>query len=346
MKILIIEDELMIRKGLRHQLECMDFQELKLEGIWEAEDGTEAEVLLDSLSFDIVFTDINMPEMDGITLLENWAKLHHDTQWVILSGHDSFQYAQKAISHGVKDYILKPLTKRKLSETVARLLDNLRKESDDFIEIHELENVLQSLEEAIWVLDEELVKKTVACWSERIDQKQVKSSYYQNVMNHLLQTLVKRINQKGSIRLEGTFLVSEKQNNEITNQFIDHCQKIIETVRYQRKGKVIDPIEAAKNYMMKNVGAKVNLDDVAQKLGLNSSYFSQLFKRETGQTFVEYRIHLRMEIAKKLLEQRNLRIIDISSEIGYDDAPHFTKTFKKYTGCSPTEYRQLLGIEV
>jgi len=52
-----------------------------------------------------------------------------------------------------------------------------------------------------------------------------------------------------------------------------------------------------------------------------------------------------MEKAKKLLEIAHYRITDISSEVGYADHPHFTKTFKKYTGQLPSEYRQMLGID-
>ena len=345
MKILIIEDEFMIRKKLRHLLEHSEIEGMCIDEILEAEDGIDADLLLQDQAFDIVFTDINMPEMDGLSLLEKSANYHPAAQWVIISGHDSFQYAQQAIYHGAKDYLLKPITKNKLNETMQRLVENIKREQNNFIEIDEIEEMLANLESAIWVLDEELVKETMGAWGDKVEKKHLKLSYYQSVMSHLLTTLVDRINQKGSISLDVTYHLMGEHINQITTQFVESCLNVIDITKVQRKGKLIDPIEAAKDYMRKNVCAKVNLEDVAQILGLNSSYFSQLFKRETGQTFVDFRIHLRMEAAKQLLERSNLRIIDISSEIGYDDAPHFTKTFKKYTGISPKEYRQSLGIK-
>ncbi|WP_456276475.1 helix-turn-helix domain-containing protein [Bacillus sp. AK128] len=345
MKILIIEDEFMIRKGIRHQLENMDLPDIHIESIWEAEDGIEADELLVSHTFDIVFTDINMPDMDGLTLLGKWEMSHPNTQWVIISGHDSFHFAQKAIIHGARDYLLKPVTRRKLTTTFERLVANYKERQLDFIEVNEMDEILDLLEGALWVLNEEMMIKTITDWANKIEKKQLHSSYYQHVLNHLLQTLVERIDQKGSINLDLTFDINGNTFKEITNAFITHCQTMIEAIRHQRKGKMIDPIEAAKEYMISKIGEKVNLDDVAERLGFNPSYFSQLFKRETGQTFVEYRINLRMEVAKKLLERNEMRIIDICSEIGYDDAPHFTKTFKKYTGFSPTEYRKSLGID-
>jgi two-component system, response regulator YesN len=345
MKILIIEDEFMIRKKLRHLLEHSQFEGMYIDEILEAEDGIDADLLLQHQAFDIVFTDINLPEMDGLSLLEKSANYHPTAQWVILSGYDSFQYAQQAIYHGAKDYLLKPITKNKLNETMQRLVENIKREQNNFIEIDEMEEMLANLESAIWVLDRERVKETIGTWADKVEKKHLKLSYYQSVMNHLLKTLVDRINQKGSISLDVTFGLIGAQINQITSHFMDSCLNVIDITRVQRKGKLIDPIEAAKEYMAKNVCAKVNLEDVAQILGLNSCYFSQLFKRETGQTFIEYRIHLRIETAKQLLERSNLRIIDISSEIGYDDPTHFTKTFKKYTGISPREYRQSLGIK-
>jgi two-component system, response regulator YesN len=346
MKILIIEDEFIIRKALRHLLEHLELEGVCIHEILEAEDGIDADILLQQESFDIVFTDINMPEMDGLSLLAKASNYNPAAQWVILSGYDSFKFAQRAILHGAKDYLLKPITKEKLSETMLRLAENIKKEQNDFIDIKEIEGMLVDLESSIWVLNENLVIETIEKWIEKMEKKQLKLSYYQNVINHLLKTLVDRINQKGSISLDAALCISGESINQITSEFQDICIQMINKTRSQRKGKIIDPIEAAKEYMLKNVCDKINLDDVAQKLGLNSSYFSQLFKRETGQTFVEYRIHLRMETAKQLLERSDLRIIDISSEIGYDDAPHFAKTFKKYTGISPKEYRQSLGIEV
>lgn len=336
----------MIRKGIRHQLGNLDFQGICIEEIMEAEDGIEADELLLTHSYDIIFTDINMPDMDGLTLLSKWADQHKNTQWVIISGHDSFQYAQKAICHGAKDYILKPITREKIVTTFERLVATYKSKQIDFIEVKEIDLMLSILVEAIWVLDEEGMRDTIVEWAYKIDKKQVHLSYYQNVLNDMLRTLVERLDRKGSINLNTSFEIVGNTTEEMTILFIEHCQTMIKTVREQRKGKIIDPIEAAKEYMLKNIGEKVNLDDVAQRLGFNSSYFSQLFKKETGQTFVEYRINLRMEVAKKLLEQNEMRIIDICNEIGYDDAPHFTKTFKKYTGYSPTEYRNSLGIDV
>lgn len=341
----MIEDEHMVRKRICYLLRQLNFGVNTDVEMYEAEDAFEAEELLITHSFDIVLSDINMPDRDGLSLLSKWYEVYPHTQWVIISGYDSFQYAQRAMVYGVKDYLLKPISKDKLSETVDRLVENIKKKNNDFIKISEIENILIKLEEVIWFMNEELVQKTVNEWENEVEKKDFGTHYYRNLMNHLINTLSNRINQKGSIQLDCSYILTGNNIESITREFVQSCHKIIDEIRIQRKGKLIDPIEAAKQYMEKNVCARVNLDDVAQRLGLNSSYFSQLFKKETGQTFVEYRTQLRMETAKRLLESSDLRIIDISNEIGYDDATHFTKMFKKHTGYSPKEYRNLLGIK-
>ena len=104
----------------------------------------------------------------------------------------------------------------------------------------------------------------------------------------------------------------------------------------KRKGKLKDPVEEAKQYIETHLAEEVSLEEVAGRIGLNASYFSQLFKQSTQETFVQYRTRRRMEKAKKLLAQPHYRITDISGEVGYADHPHFTKTFKKHTGLLPS----------
>lgn len=65
----------------------------------------------------------------------------------------------------------------------------------------------------------------------------------------------------------------------------------------------------------------------------------------TGETFVHYRIRRRMEEARRLLAVPTMTISDISIHVGYEDYPHFTKTFKNLVGVSPSEYRASFGIE-
>ena len=86
----------------------------------------------------------------------------------------------------------------------------------------------------------------------------------------------------------------------------------------------------------------INLNCVADFINMSPNYFSTLFSQETGQTFIEYLTKLRINKACELLTTTNLKPIDISLEVGYQDSHYFSTLFKKETGCTPKEYRNKL----
>lgn len=92
-------------------------------------------------------------------------------------------------------------------------------------------------------------------------------------------------------------------------------------------------------YVSLRLGSRISLDEVADHLHLNSSYFSRLFKKETGTTFIEYVTKLKMERAKELLDGTNSTVGEICEQLGYDNQSYFIKTFKLHAGVTPVEYR-------
>ncbi|MFJ7727935.1 response regulator [Neobacillus sp. NPDC097160] len=98
-------------------------------------------------------------------------------------------------------------------------------------------------------------------------------------------------------------------------------------------------IENACKYILDNLHRKITLDEVANYLHLNSSYFSRLFKKEIGENFVKFVVKLKMNRAKDLLEQTNYTILEISDMLGYENQSYFNKTFKSLEGLAPIEYR-------
>ena len=118
----------------------------------------------------------------------------------------------------------------------------------------------------------------------------------------------------------------EKFTSSLTHQFED----------YKNKQK----IQQAVVYIRDNFDKDLNMAVVSNYISMNYSLFSYAFKQYTGTNFVNFLKDIRMEKAKELLEKTDLRIIEISQKIGYENEKHFMKIFKVSFGVSPTEYRK------
>ena len=102
----------------------------------------------------------------------------------------------------------------------------------------------------------------------------------------------------------------------------------------------MDPrVKRAIELMETNLKAKLRADHVAQELGLSVSRLQHLFKHDTGTTLIRYLQKVRIERARKLLEETHLSVKQIISEVGAGDASHFIRAFRKAQGLSPKRYR-------
>lgn len=107
--------------------------------------------------------------------------------------------------------------------------------------------------------------------------------------------------------------------------------------------KTQQKIKQAIAYIEANYDRDLNMAVVSNEISMNYSLFSFAFKQYAGCNFVTYLRDLRLEKAKKLLAETDMKIIDISQRIGYDNEKHFMKVFKSVFGVSPTEYRKNMG---
>lgn len=121
-KMIIADDESIIRNGLR---KALNWQELNIDIVGEAEDGLQALELAKEHSPDLMLVDINMPLMNGIELIEKICVLNSKCKIIIITGYDEFEYAREAIRLKVSDYILKPVAKSKLREVIIRVLKGM-----------------------------------------------------------------------------------------------------------------------------------------------------------------------------------------------------------------------------
>lgn len=129
---------------------------------------------------------------------------------------------------------------------------------------------------------------------------------------------------------------SEYEQNFLTwlEQFVTMLNQQFEDYKNKQK------IQQAVIYIRENYDKDLNMAVVSNHISMNYSLFSYAFKQYTGVNFVNYVKDIRMEKARELLEQTDLRIMEISQKIGYENEKHFMKTFKSTYGVSPSEYRK------
>jgi AraC-like DNA-binding protein len=101
-------------------------------------------------------------------------------------------------------------------------------------------------------------------------------------------------------------------------------------------------VTRAKEFMQQNHTEDLSLGQVAKAVNTSTFYFCKLFKKVTGINFTDYLSRVRIEKAKNLLLNPNLRISEIAYEVGFQSLTHFNRVFKKLLGQSPTEYRDKL----
>ncbi|GGN95804.1 hypothetical protein GCM10010969_12050 [Saccharibacillus kuerlensis] len=104
--------------------------------------------------------------------------------------------------------------------------------------------------------------------------------------------------------------------------------------------------EQLDRYLRQNLYAQLSMPDAAQQFHVSPSYISRIVKRYTGRTFVHHYMDLKICEARRLLaSDPDVRVKHIAEALGFGDPHYFSKVFKEYAGCSPSEYRDTLAIE-
>ncbi|WP_027292048.1 response regulator transcription factor [Robinsoniella sp. KNHs210] len=532
-KVMIADDE---EKVCRLIYKLIDWTSLEMEVTSIAYNGMEALEQIKVFNPDIVITDIRMPGCDGLELIQKSKELNEFVEFIIISGYRHFDYAQSAIKYGVNDYLLKPIKKEELMQTLNKMREKYRKKNENSSREEKikrlLEQSIQKIRSSIFIdllmqqTEEEkfylgdinnryqfqfqegcfqviiikidhsgdLSKASIEylgdkvanaalnrikelCWeiecyfiagaeycllnykeeNKKIIRKQIKALLDEITLQEALfeqvkftigiGTAVEKIqklhqsSRAAELALEqrliaGTGKIIEEVSSEIKNisanpmffafnksltdafermdaelakssveilkenifsqsDITGHdviqaaeevCNIFISCMRnnqivvkeayssinrfrqqaadcssgeqlFSFLGKAIAdglqliaedkkqedsrPIRTAKLYIQDHYMNAVTIEEVSNAAGFSATYFSSLFKKETGSTFLEYLSKIRMTAAKDILKKTNLNVAVICEQVGYSDVKYFTKNFKKHTGLKPNEYRKL-----
>ena len=152
-KVFLVEDEIVVREGIRNSIPWETTQYI-LTG--EAPDGELALSMIQEIKPDILITDIRMPFMDGLALSRIIKKELPWIKIIILSGHDEFEYAREALSIGVDEYLLKPVSVQDMLTTMDKLAKKIDDEKNEILRIENLKAKVQSSTDILrdrWLYD-------------------------------------------------------------------------------------------------------------------------------------------------------------------------------------------------
>ncbi len=477
--LLIVEDEKMIRQGIKTMVQR---SKVPVDNILECNNGEMALEILKMQHVDVMFTDIRMPKMDGITLVKAMQDLPHIPLTVAISGYDDFSYAVELMRMGVREYILKPLDREKIREVLEKLNAEILKgqesakydrhlgkqqlkyiilnknltsaekellvkmyentyltnsyqivlsnesggvlgesEEEDFYihlkSVEENELFISASENIPILLRDELINRYVGVSAVHSGLDTLREAYeeaylarkeafylgkpvsfYQEMLSkkatlHLEEGMISQIVQQlgtdkyedairalsrilknasllgyppeeiengiqilldGVLTTYANILKTKKEDideyytiygfnclAEYETEILGWLENFCNTLNsrfddYKNKQKIQQAIE----YIKENYDKDLNMAVVSNHISMNYSLFSYVFKQYAGNNFVNYLKEIRIEEAKRLLEETDMKVIDVSSRVGYENEKHFMKTFKASCGVSPTEYRK------
>jgi len=329
----------------------------------EAKNGQEALLKIEKSPVDLVLTDIKMPKIDGIELLRNIVDKELCCCVVLLSDFSEFSYARQGLILGAFDYMAKPINEDEMCSLLKRASDFITNKIKEKDRIRKLEETLDEKKEEFFQtaditrlvgLIQSRDINALEATSRIVDRIGLYLNYdviradivLKNGMTDIIDGLIQSNpwleKFVDTIDLKNVGFFNHNDFSSIKILFIDKIQKImtiLNTLQYGFMDKGI--VGQVCCSVLENIDSELSLKVISDKLYMNRTYVSEAFKQKTGILFIEYLTLVKMERAKILIGVEKLRAYEIAEKLGFKDVEYFSKIFKKYTGMSTTEYRQI-----
>jgi DNA-binding response regulator, araC family len=374
-KVLFAEDELLVRLGLQNSIPWSKYE---MEVAALADNGVEAYRLFEEIHPDILITDLRMEGMDGLELVKRVREIDKECAIVVISCLNDFETLRKLIPYNINAYVLKASisidevcnvleqTKEYLisiGRTAKKVIPDLEK-PEDIISKYLLGDAVISLEDdfeifehlLLFSLEEEnkdKINKLAMDFIYELVNRQIPGEmlvplkdkefcvFYRSTEKKMDER-IKRINNSIGDFLGVRFKITHSSRRKAENlkDWFDRAYvQQYEINIDENSGKAL--IQKSIEYMQEHFRESLTLTDISRTIGLSVSYFSYLFKQETGKNYIEYLNEIRLLATMKDLMNTDEKVVVVAQKNGFQNLEYFSRYFKKQTGESPARWRKL-----
>ena len=335
-KLVIIDDEAIVVQGITAIITRLN---MGVEVVGSTNNGIDGCQVLREKRPDVVITDIRMPGMDGLSMIEEIHRELPNIYFVVVSGYTEFIYAQRAIRLGVMDYIDKPITIEKVQEVFEKIekQDAQKQKKEPRMQGDEL------VINALMLGDAGAFSETAEQFLVDLEKRCNSSAEFKEECYRFL-CLIQGIYAGRRKHYDESMLISCEQIMQLESEdegkayVRQSVHRIASQMEADHKGANHHVIGQLLQYINENYNHDIGLTELGEQVNMNAAYLSILFKEEMGKSYVKYLTDLRITKAKKFLAEGK-KVNEVSTMVGFNNYRYFCDVFKKHVGMTPSEYR-------
>lgn len=352
-KVLIIDDEPWAREVVKS---LGEWETLQLKVVGEAEDGQEGLGLIEEMKPHIVITDMRMPGVDGISLLQRINADFPSIKIIVMSGYDDFVYLKQAITSRALEYLLKPIGEMELNDALRKCIKELQEQQQTLGPLRNMPLEFSSREQSDRYV---MLRQRIFAALIGLDVYGVVVAF-ERLSEFLIDALLEKNDEATNKRIREDYVdllerylaehhecslsdILEEQTLSMTEPLQELPQlytAVIERVEAVRKSKTRLTIDEVKSYIEKHYGDPITLETISHRFYVSKEHLSRAFKGVTGENLTNFIVRVRMEKAKHLLENTDTPIKHAAWLAGYPELAYFHRVFKKHFGITPGEYKR------
>lgn len=339
-KVMLVDDEPWNREIVKR---FGAWDELDMQITYEANDGAEAIDYMKQQTLQLVITDMKMPGVDGGKLMEYIRQHYPDTQLIVISGYDDFEYARKALRCNAVEYLLKPIDSHALNEALRKCREALLQQQAvvDVSLVYAMDAYKLSIEQAFHKLQEQQLQLVLTQMASKWTKQQLPAGLQQQLYEELLRFARELAEQhnlapSAAARQQEPGVQPKLSWDELTACYLQLLKQLIDQRKYKSRLNLLE----VKGYIEQHAKQPLTLEELASTFFVSKEYLSKQFKQEFAVSITDYMTQLRMEEAKQRIVEGKLSIKEIAELVGYEDVTYFYRVFRKYFGVAPGEMRK------